>query len=203
MIAFLRFWVRGSGGSFHFSSGAAGCDGSSSVLLLRLSHLFPSAAADWEPAADTFDFSSQKAEFSMCSLNCASCACVLLHFSLKHLGTIKCCDCASHRNHVHATFFLYTDQTSGFLVTRMTRALPGFSKAVCLLNYCCFYSFVLVFCIYSWKPLLEPQPSLLTWRRRLTSLSSTSSNGSWDASASSVALPHVAGNNLILQSSYL
>lgn len=57
----------------------------------------------------TFDFSSQTDEFSMCSLNCASCACVLLHFSLKHLGTIKCCDCASHRNHVHATFFLYTE----------------------------------------------------------------------------------------------
>lgn len=39
MIAFLRFWVRGSAGSFHFSSGAAGRDGCSRVLLLRLGHL--------------------------------------------------------------------------------------------------------------------------------------------------------------------
>lgn len=109
MIAFLRFWVRGSGGSFHFSSSAAGRDGSSSVLLLRLGHLFLSAAADWKPAAATRLISPPKKLSSLCYLNCASCACVLLHFSLKHLGTIKCCDCASHRNHVHATFFLYTE----------------------------------------------------------------------------------------------
>lgn len=46
-----------------------------------------------------------EAEFCMCSLNCANCACVLLHFSLKHLATIKCCDCAPQR-FLPATFLV-------------------------------------------------------------------------------------------------